>query len=159
MRMKLLAIMLCIVFSFPALAIKEMRGAWIGSGGFGVALGPTLMVISPQLEYVYREDFHFGVMSQIGFGAGGALFTGGGTVRYIFAKHGKMFPTIEGGIGLTLSSGVFDQSIGVHLLTGFGVDMEIDDKTAVGTMIRLNFAPPLKSMFVTWPLLIGRFLL
>lgn len=135
------------------------KGDWIGSGGVGVSLSPTLMMISPQLEYVYNPEVSFGMLSQLGFGAKGTLFTLSGTARLQFARRGKMYPCAEGGLGLTLANELFDQAFGVHMFAAFGIDYVIDQSTSVGTMLRFNFAPPLKSMFVTWPLLIGRFLL
>lgn len=146
-------------FSLSAFSMNVNKGDWIGSGGAGVSLGPTLMMISPQLEFAYDSDVSFGVLSQLGFGATGTLFTLSGTARLQFAKRGKMIPSVEGGIGLALANELFPDSFGVHLLAGFGFDYIIDQSTSVGTMLRFNFAPPLKSMFVTWPLLIGRFLL
>lgn len=148
------------VFSSLSLAVMNTRkGDWIGSGGAGISLSPTLVMISPQVEYVYEPGTMFGVLSQLGFGSEGLLFTGTGTARLLFAPHGKIQPALEGGLGFAVASTLFDQSFGVHILLGLGADYEIDKTTAVGTMIRLNFAPPLKSFFISWPLLIGRFIL
>lgn len=152
-------LILLALFGTPLWAINPTKGDWIGSGGAGVSLSPTLMMISPQLEFVYSPDVSVGLLSQLGFGATGTLFTLSGTGRLTFARKGKMYPNVEGGIGLALANELFDHSLGVHLHMGFGLDYMIDQSTAIGTMLRFNFAPPLKSMFITWPLLIGRFLL
>lgn len=152
-------IILFLIWGTSVFALTPQKGDWIGSGGAGVSLSPTLMMISPQLEYAYTPDISFGVLSQLGFGATGTLFTLSGTGRITFAKKGKMYPCAEGGLGLALANDLFPQSLGVHMMVGFGVDYVIDQATSIGTMLRFNFAPPLQSMFITWPLLVGRFLL
>jgi hypothetical protein len=38
-----------------------------------------------------------------------------------------------------------------------GVDYQIEHGIAIGTMIRANFAPPLQTFFLSWPIVVGRF--
>lgn len=151
---------LVFIFSSNASAVmKTRKGDWIGSGGAGISISPTLILLSPEVEYVYDTNIHFGILTQIGFGSDGVLFTGTGTGRLMLSPYGKIQPTIQGGMGLAMASTLFNQTFGVHLMVGFGADYEIDKSTSIGTMIRMNFAPPLKSFFISWPLIIGRFLL
>ena len=50
-----------------------MKGEWLGGGGFGLMLGPGLVMLSPQLEYVYKPDLTFGSLVQMGFAGEGVL--------------------------------------------------------------------------------------
>lgn len=139
--------------------MRTHKGQWIGSGGFGLTFSPTLIMITPQLEYVYKPNLSIGPLAQLAFGDNGILFTASGAVRWTFRRQGSVHPVVEGGLGLATASSLFNSSFGVHVLAGFGADYVLDDTTSIGTMLRLNFAPPLKSMFVSWPVIIGRFLL
>jgi hypothetical protein len=133
------------------------KGDWIGGGGLGLTLGPTLLMLSPQLEYVNKPDLTFGSLVQMGFG-GGVLFTVSGTCRAVFGDpKSNLRPTFEGGLGLAMASSLYASSVGVHILAGGGVDYAYDKNLTLGTMLRLNFAPPLKSMFLSWPMIIARY--
>ena len=46
------------------------RGDLIGSAGIGLTFSPTLFLLSPQLEYVYRPHLTFGGLTQFGLGDG-----------------------------------------------------------------------------------------
>lgn len=134
------------------------RGDWLGGGGFGLTLGPTLLMLSPQLEYVYKPDVTFGSLVQMGFAGDGVLFTVSGTYRRVLGdESAQIRPTFEGGLGLALASSLYSSSVGVHILAGGGVEYVYDKNLTLGSMLRLNFAPPLKSMFVSWPMVIARF--
>jgi hypothetical protein len=136
------------------------RGNLIASGGFGLTINPTYVLISPQLEYVSRPHFFFGPLAQLALGDGGVLLTTTATARVILGTHPHLKPSFEGGIGLAFASGSFSgNNVGVAIHGGMGFDYQIDASTAVGTMLRVNFAPPIKSFFISWPLIIGRFLL
>ena len=133
-------------------------GDWLGGGGFGLTLGPTLVMLSPQLEYVYKPDVTFGSLVQMGFAGDGVLFTVSGTYRRVLGdEKAKVRPTFEGGLGLALASNLYASSVGVHILAGGGIEYVYDKNLTLGSMLRLNFAPPLKSLFVSWPMIIARF--
>lgn len=134
------------------------RGDWLGGGGFGLTLGPTLLMLSPELEYVYKPDVTFGGLVQMGFAGDGVLFTVSGTYRKVLGdERSQLRPTFEGGLGLAMASGVSTSSVGIHILAGGGVEYVFDKNLTLGSMLRLNFAPPLKSMFLSWPMIIARY--
>jgi hypothetical protein len=140
--------------SFGALG----RGDWLGGGGFGLTLSPTLLMLSPQLEYVYKPDVTFGSLVQMGFAGEGVLFTVSGTYREVLGDPREKFrPTFEGGLGLAMASSLSTSSVGVHLMFGGGVEYVYDKNLTLGSMLRINFAPPVESMFISWPMIIARF--
>ncbi|MBM4317612.1 MAG: hypothetical protein FJ116_09045 [Deltaproteobacteria bacterium] len=137
---------------------SSIQGQWLGGGGVGLILGPTLVMLSPQLEYVYKTDVTFGSLAQMGFLGDGVLFTVSGTYRRVLGEErAKIRPTFEGGLGLALASSLYASSVGVHIMAGGGIEYVYDKNLTLGSMLRLNFAPPLKSMFVSWPMVIARF--
>jgi len=149
---------LILIFVTQVMYGASNRGDWLGGGGFGLTLGPTLVMLSPQLEYVYKQDETFGSLVQMGFAGEGVLFTVSGTYRRVLGDEtAKIRPTFEGGLGLALASSLYTSSVGVHILAGGGVEYVYDKNLTLGSMLRLNFAPPLKSMFVSWPMIIARF--
>lgn len=135
------------------------KGEFIGSAGMGIMTSPTLFLISPELEYVHSEDLVLGGLAQMGLGGGGVLFTASGKVRHYFGETTRVKPCVEGALGLSLASSLFSSAVGVHIEAGMGFDYILDKRTAIGTMIRLNFSPPLKSFFISWPIVTMRFLL
>jgi len=135
------------------------RGNWIASGGLGLTISPTLFLLSPQLEYVQRPNLYIGPLIQMGLGEGGVLFTATATGRFLIGRHPLVKPTVEGGLGLAMASSLFGSSLGIHVLMGIGVDYLIDRDISIGTMIRMNFAPPLKTFFLSWPMIVARFAL
>lgn len=136
-----------------------VRGDFVGSAGLGILTSPTLLLISPQLEYVHNRDLLLGGLAQMGLGKGGVLFTASGTVRHFFGGSPRVRPCVEGALGLSLASSLFSSSVGVHIGAGMGFDYVLDKRSVIGTMIRLNFSPPLNSFFLTWPIVTLRFLL
>ncbi len=135
------------------------KGDFIGSAGLGIVTSPTLFLISPQLEYVHSRDIQLGGLAQMGLGGGGVLFTASGTVRHFFGGNPRVRPCVEGALGLSLSSSLFSSSVGVHIGAGMGFDYVLDKRTVIGTIIRLNFSPPVNSFFLSWPIVTLRFLL
>jgi hypothetical protein len=135
------------------------KGDFIGSAGMGIMTSPTLFLISPELEYVHSDEVTLGGLAQMGLGGGGVLFTASGKVRHFFGGSPRVKPCVEGGLGLTLASSLFSSAVGVHILAGMGFDYILDKRTSIGTMIRLNFSPPLQSFFLSWPMVTMRFLL
>ncbi len=132
---------------------------WIASGGIGLMISPTLFLIQPQLEYVLKPHFMLGPLVQIGIGSG-VLFTGSASGRFIFGHSPKVKPCVEGALGLAFAgSGTAGgtSSVGIHIGVGIGVDFKVDQGIELGTMIRANFAPPLKDFFLSWPIVVGRF--
>lgn len=135
------------------------KGDFIGSAGMGIITSPTLFLISPQLEYVHSRDIQLGGLAQMGLGGGGVLFTASGTVRHFFGGNPRVRPCVEGALGLSLSSSLFSSNVGVHIGAGMGFDYVLDRRTVIGTIIRLNFSPPVNSFFLSWPIVTLRFLL
>lgn len=135
------------------------RGDFIGSIGTGIMASPTLFLLSPELEYVHSGDLNLGGMAQMGLGDGGVLFTVSGKLRHFFGGSARVKPCVEGALGLALSSSLFSSSVGVHMEAGMGFDYVLDKRTSIGTMVRLNFSPPVKSFFLSWPIVTFRFLL
>lgn len=133
-------------------------GDYLGTAGVGFTASPSSFLLSPQLEYLYREDVTVSGLAQIGL-SDGVLFTGGGVVRWVLGSHNYIKPTIEAGIGIALSSDILPKNFGVHILTGIGVDYALSRDMSLGTVLRLNFAPPMKDFFISWPLLLARFVL
>jgi hypothetical protein len=143
------------LLSGSARGMSVRNGDMVGSGGFGLTFGPTLLLLSPELEYVYTPDLNFGGLVQMGLGSN-ILFTASGKARWVIAHHPKYHPTFESGLGLAVGSG-FPSSVGVHIFLGGGVDYILSKDTSIGTMFRINFAPPLDGMFISWPMIVGRF--
>jgi|LakMenEpi03Aug12_release.lakeMendotaPanAssembly.Ray.scaffolds.fasta_scaffold72064_4 hypothetical protein len=135
------------------------RGDFVGSVGMGILTSPTLFLLSPELEYVHNQDLNIGALAQMGLGNGGVLFTASGKVRHFFGGSARVKPCVEGGLGLSLSSSLFSSAVGVHIEAGMGFDYVLEKNMSIGTMIRLNFSPPLKSFFLSWPIVTLRFLL
>ena len=146
------------LFLKPSHAMIGKKGDFVGSGGLGILSSPTLLLLSPELSYVHSQDLMVGALMQMGVG-NGLLFTATGTVRYLFGSHVRVRPAVEGGIGLALQSGLFSSSVGVHVLAGMGFDYLLDRNISVGTTVRLNFAPPVKSFFLSWPIVVVRILM
>jgi len=137
--------------------VSETRtGGWVGSAGIGLWIDPSLFLLSPQLEYVYRQNFYFGPLVQLGLGSG-TLFTATGTGRFIFSHTSRVRPSIEAGLGLAFATGA---SVGIHIPFGVGVDYQLDGRISLGTLIRANLIVGSgfgNNFSVSWPLLIGRF--
>lgn len=138
----------------PASATPSASGSWIVSGGFGLTFSPTLVLLSPQLEYVYDSRLSYGPMIQAGLGDA-TVVTFSGTVRYAIGNHPKLRPNVEGGLGMAVGSG-YRNNVGVHIMFGMGADYMIDNALSVGTSFRVNLAPPLDTFFLTWPLAVVR---
>lgn len=132
----------------------SQSGEWVVSGGFGLTFNPTLVLISPQLEYVHNSNLTFGPMIQAGLGDA-TVVTFSGTVRYSIGEHPKLRPNVEGGLGMAVGSG-YRNNVGVHIMFGMGADYMIDNALSVGTSFRVNLAPPLDTFFLSWPLAVVR---
>ncbi len=130
---------------------------WIASGGLGLTVNPTLVMLNPQLAYTYRPNLYFGPMIQAGLGTP-TIFTFSGTVRYIIGNDPKLKPNIEGGLGLAVGSSTAS-SVGIHIMFGMGVDYVIDSRLRLGTVVRANLAPPMDDFFLSWPIIIARYYL
>lgn len=155
---KFLLCLVLVLATQPAAFGLGKVGDYIGTGGIGFTASPSTFLLAPQLEYVYREDLTISGAAQIGL-SDGVLFTGGGVARWTIGSHAYIKPSFEAGIGIALASAILSKSFGVHILTGIGVDYVLSKDMTVGTMLRLNFAPPLQGFFISWPLLTARFLL
>lgn len=158
MKLSICLVLLGLFLSQASLGMGR-KGDYIASGGLGLMTSPTLVLLSPELEYVNSSDVMYGGLIQMGLGEGGVLSTITGKVRYEFGTHARVRPCVEAGLGLALSSGLFESSVGVHILGGMGFDYLIEQKVSIGTMVRLNFAPPTKSFFLSWPIVIARFIM
>jgi hypothetical protein len=138
--------------------VGEPVGEWIVGGGIGLTIDPTLFLISPQLEYVVKPNILVGPLIQLGLG-NIVLFVPSVAGRIIIGHHPHAKPSVEGGLGMAIASAGYNSSVGVNIHFGIGFDYQIDPDIAVGTMIRANFAPPLKTFYLSWPIFLGRFLL
>ncbi len=153
--LKRLGLLLCVFFGLAASPSFARTGGWIFSGGLGLTISPETFLITPQLEYQHNERLTYGPLVQAGIASGGSLFTLSGSIRYILGNHPKFKPSVEGGLGIAFGSG-FPDSVGVHILMGMGFDYRLTNEMSLGTMIRLNLAPPLKTVFMSWPLIMFR---
>lgn len=129
------------------------RGGWTMVGGLGLTASPDAFLIQPQFEYRKSARLYYGPMVQAGLGSGFTLFTMSGYARYELGNHRKFKPSLEGSLGLTVGGG----QVGVHIGVGMGFDYKIDNTLSIGTMIRGNFAPPVDTFFLSWPIFLVRF--
>lgn len=151
--------LLAVLASTPSEARRRSSAgtkSWLASGGIGLTLSPDTLLLSPQLEIKHKKNFYYGPLLQLGLGSG-TIVTASGTLRFLLGNHPHLRPSVEAGFGIAAASGVGSSSVGLHILAGMGVDYVIDQQISIGTMVRLNFTPPLKTFFASWPLLIGRF--
>jgi hypothetical protein len=137
---------------------SEHVGEWVASGGIGLTIAPTLFLLSPQLEYVVKPHILVGPLVQLGI-SDWVLFTGGISGRILIGHHPRVKPCLEGGLGIAVASANYASSVGVNIHFGIGMDYQVDPDIAIGTIIRANFAPPLKTFYLSWPILMGRFTL
>jgi hypothetical protein len=159
-----LLLLLALAFAVPSFGAHRRdidsaslpHSGWIASGGFGLTVSPTTVLINPQLEYMIHHNLFVGVMMQAGLGDV-TLFTTSGTVRYLFDTNSILKPTLETGFGFAVGSSSFASSAGIEFHFGMGVDFAIDRSMSIGTMIRANFAPPLQTFFLSWPIIMARF--
>lgn len=150
-RLGLLLAVAASMASVPSFA----KGGWIFGGGLGLTISPETFLITPQLEYRHDERLTYGPLVQAGIANGGSLFTLSGSLRYVLGNHPRFKPNVEGGLGIAFGSG-FANSVGVHIMAGMGFDYKIDNAMSIGTIIRLNLAPPLKTVFMSWPIFMFR---
>ena len=134
-------------------------GDWIGAGGLGLTISPTLFLINPQLEYVWKPNVYVGPMIQLAPGDVGVLVSVSGTIRTLLGHHPRVKPSVEGGLGFAIASAGYASSVGVNIHFGMGFDYMVQPNFTLGTMIRANFAPPMKTFYLSWPLLMARFVL
>ena len=152
-----LILALCIFTTSAEAATRRVTSrssGWIGSAGIGLWIDPSLFLLSPQLEYVYRPNLYFGPLVQLGLGSG-TLFTATATGRFIIG-HSRVKPSVEAGLGMAFGSG---GGVGLHIPIGIGADYQLEPGIALGTLIRGNIivGSGFNSFSVSWPLIIGRF--
>ncbi|MCB0406235.1 MAG: hypothetical protein KDD51_15755 [Bdellovibrionales bacterium] len=130
-------------------------GDWVGGAGIGLIFDGSLFLLTPQLEYIHDSTVRYGGLVQLGL-ASGTLATISGSLRYTFpTRRPKLQPFVEGALGLAIAS-LYRDSIGVHLMMAAGLDYDVTPDFTIGTTFRFNFAPPLDSFFVSWPIAVGR---
>lgn len=157
---KLLLVGIVVLMGFSGTARAGLnRGDWIGSAGLGLTLSPTLFLLSPQIEYVYRRNIFMGPLLQAGLGNGGALIGASYTGRLLIGQNPRLRPSLEGGLGIVASSGLFPNSIGILFHIGMGFDFLLEERLSLGTMIRANFAPPIQAFVFSWPIFVVRYIL
>lgn len=157
MRLRHLVLLL-VLFSLPARAERLKPGDWIGSVGMGFVASPGMLLVSPHLEKVYRKNLFFGALIQAGFGGAGALFSVTATARMHIGHHPRLRPILEGGFGMSSATAAFSSSFGVNLHMGMGVDYLLEPDIVLSTIIRANFAPPVQTFFLSWPVFQIRYL-
>lgn len=134
----------------------QSRGQWAASMGMGLTFSPEMFVLTPQVEYIHSRNVSYGGLIQLGLRGGATLFTASASIKYAFdVSHRSLNPFVEGGAGIAASSGFVD-NFGVHLHIAGGLDYHISHSFSVGSLIRMNFAPPVDNFFLTWPIVIGR---
>lgn len=133
-------------------------GGWVASGGFGFTMSPTLVLFNPQMEYIYDPHIYIGPMIQAAVGDA-TLVTFSGTVRYFVGDHPKFKPCVEGDLGLAVGSSYFGSSAGLHLGFGMGFEWVLEPNLRIGSLFRGNFAPPVKTFFLSWPIAVIRYYL
>lgn len=159
---KMLILVLAFSFAVPSYAKTSRTPAavsvpsrYLGGVGMGLIFDPTLFLLAPQLEYLHSTRFHYGGLVQLGLGDV-VLGTASGLVRYLFTiRDPRWKPSVEGAFGIAFASGSGD-NVGVHIMFGGGIEYQIDRDWSLGTTIRFNFAPPMDTFFVSWPLLVAR---
>ena len=158
---KKIALCICfVVAGFSSISNAALnRGDWIGSAGLGMMVSPSVALISPQIEYVYRRNVFMGPLLQAGIGNGGALICASFTTRLLLGQNPRLRPNVEGGVGVAAASKLFSGSIGILLHIGMGFDFLVDEKLALGTIIRANFAPPIQTFVFSWPIFTIRYIL
>ena len=148
-----------LVFSCAPAQAALSKGDWIGSGGIGTTVSPTLFLISPQIEYVYQRNLFVGPLIQAGMGQGGALIGTSFTGRLHLGQHPRLRPFLEAGAGVMASNKLFTASLGLLFHMGMGFDYLLEERLAISTVIRANFAPPIQSFIFSWPMVVVRFIL
>jgi hypothetical protein len=132
---------------------------WVASAGLGFTVSPTLALFSPQLEYLLKPDVYTGPLLQLAVG-NATLFTAAWGIRYVAPSISKLKPTLQAAAGVVFgANGPFASPIGIHALLGFGIDYQITAKLTFGSMLNANIAPPVQTFFLSWPVLVGRFVL
>lgn len=155
MKKIVLAFLLTVSVSSHADKPQGHLSRYVGTLGMGITVDPTLFMLSPWLEYLHSPNFSYGGLVQLGISSG-VLMTGSGTVRWRFPiRYENVWPVAEGGFGMAFASGG-GTSVGVHILAGGGVDYRISNDVTLGTDLRLNFAPPLDTFFLSWSILQAR---
>lgn len=138
--------------------LPASHSKWLAAGGLGLTVSPTLVLLNPQIEKAINDHVLGGIMMQAGVGDL-ALVSMTGTLRYLVLSSKAIKPSVEAGVGLAMGSSSFGSALGVEIHMGMGFDYLISRDFTLGTIIRANFAPPLKTFFLSWPLLIARFYL
>jgi hypothetical protein len=59
---------------------------------------------------------------------------------------------------MTSATGAFSSAFGINLHMGMGLDYLLEQDIALSTVIRANFAPPVQSFFLSWPIFQVRYL-
>jgi hypothetical protein len=163
---KRIALILVLFFSFNSMAHTnaERSEEWVFSGGMGLTFSPSLFLLSPQIEYQLHPRTLVGALIQAGVGDS-TLVTVGGSLRYLIGNDPKFRPSIEGDLGITSASVGYaarsgnTNTFGIHLGAAIGFDYFIQHTVSLGTMFRVNFSPPIKTVFLSWPVLTARFIL
>lgn len=130
-------------------------GDWLLSGGFGLTFSPTAVLLMPQMEYVYQNNVYLGPLFQVAPGDANTIFMMSASARVVLGNHPRIKPNVDGGLGLA----VIGNQPGILIHVGMGVDYLIDRGISVGTVITANFAPPADPFILSWPLVVGRFVL
>ncbi len=143
------------IFSFFTSIIYGVNSHWLATGGIGLTVSPTLLLINGQLEYRHNSQLYYGPLVQMGLGDIFPLFSISGSIRYVIKTEQKIKPSLEGGIGIAIADGL-KTNVGAHIMMGMGFDYIIDKHFSLGTMVRANFAPPMDTFFLSWPIMLAR---
>lgn len=141
---------LTLFFAAPSQASQTLF-----SGGMGLTFSPSMFLLSPQIEVPAGPRLLVGPLIQLGLSSV-TLATFSGTARYILGNDPKLKPSIEGGLGLAVASNFAASSIGACIQFGMGFDYRFSPAASIGTVLRLNFLPPLTTLVVSWSLVTFR---
>lgn len=133
------------------------RSSLLMSGGAGVNLDPNGLMLGAQLEFIDKPWLFYGPFVDLVFADGGSAFTGGVSLRSALGG-GRLRPSVEAGIGLTLAN-LATSSLAFHFHFAFGAEYRLTPTITLASMFKPTFNPPVDNFWISWPILIGRFAL
>lgn len=135
------------------------RGQLIFSGGVGFTVAPSYVFVSPQLEYSLRRHILIGPLVQAAIGDGEAIWGLSLSGRLLVGQHPRLRPSLEAGVGVSAFTSTGTSRLGPLLHFGMGFEYILAPNITIGSLIRANLAPPVQTVFLSWPLLVVRTIL
>lgn len=123
---------------------------WVTSTGLGMTGAPGLALFSSQIEKEVSDNVLIGVLAQTGLGDL-AIVTVTASGRYIIAtRHPSFSPFVEAGMGIGIFSWPGYSQGAPAILIGTGFDFKVWPGASLGTVMRVNSAPGVDGLFLTW---------